>query len=124
MNRKRPKHLDLRRIRLPLPGWVSILHRISGAALFLFIPFLLWLLQASLGSAESYAGFKAILASPLMKIILLGLLWAFLHHFFAGLRYLALDVHWGIELAPARATSAAVLVVSIAFTLLIGARLW
>ena len=124
MTENRPKHLDLLKIELPLPGWVSILHRISGAALFLFIPFLLWLLQFSLVSPESFAGFKSSLANPLVKLILLGLLWAFLHHFLAGIRYLALDVHWGTELSQARMTSVAVLVVSIVLTLLIGAWLW
>ena len=124
MLKKRPKHLDLLKIRLPLPGWVSILHRISGAVLFLFIPFLLWLLQASLGSAEAYAGFKSVLVNPLVKFVLFGLVWAFLHHFFAGIRYLALDMHQGIELGPARASSTVVLVVSILLTLLIGVQLW
>jgi succinate dehydrogenase / fumarate reductase cytochrome b subunit len=124
MDKKRPKHLDLMKIRLPLPGWVSILHRISGAVLFLFIPFLLWLLQVSLGSAETYAVFKSALASPLVKFVLLGLLWTFLHHFFAGVRYLALDLQLGVELTPARASSTAVLIVSIMLTLLIGVWLW
>ena len=124
MHKKRPKYLNLLKIRLPLPGWVSILHRISGAALFLFIPFLLWLLQQSLGSAESYEGFKNALANPLVKLVLFGLVWAFLHHFFAGIRYLALDMHLGIELGPARASSTAVLIVSVLLTLLIGVRLW
>ena len=124
MHKKRPEYLNLLKIRLPLPGWVSILHRISGAALFLFIPFLLWLLQQSLGSAESYEGFKNALANPLVKLVLFGLVWAFLHHFFAGIRYLALDMHLGIELGPARASSTAVLIASILLTLLIGVRLW
>ena len=124
MLKKRPKYLDLRKIRLPLPGWVSILHRISGAVLFLFIPFLLWLLQASLRSAETYAGFKSVLVNPQVKLVLFGLVWAFLHHFFAGIRYLALDMHLGIELGPARASSTAVLIVSILLTLLIGVLLW
>lgn len=124
MKNKRPKYLNLLKIRLPLPGWVSILHRISGAALFLFVPFLLWLLQQSLGSVESYEGFKNALANPLVKLVLCGLVWAFLHHFFAGIRYLALDMHLGIELGPARASSTAVLIVSVLLTLLIGVRLW
>lgn len=124
MEKIRPKYLDLLKIRLPLPGWVSILHRISGVALFLFIPFLLWFLQSSLVSPESFDDFRSSLAHPLVKLILIGLLWAFLHHFFAGIRYLALDVNWGIELPQARATSVMVLVASVVFTLLIGARLW
>jgi succinate dehydrogenase cytochrome b subunit len=124
MVKKHPKYLDLLKIRLPLPGWISILHRFSGAVLFLFIPFLLWLLQASLTTAETYAGFTSTLTSPLVKLILFGLVWAFLHHFFAGIRYLALDMLLGIELGPARASSTAVLIASIVLTLLIGVRLW
>ncbi|MGH8753040.1 MAG: succinate dehydrogenase, cytochrome b556 subunit, partial [Burkholderiales bacterium] len=83
-----------------------------------------WLLQQSLGSAESYEGFKNALVNPLVKLVLFGLVWAFLHHFFAGIRYLALDMHLGIELGPARASSTAVLIVSTVLTLLIGVRLW
>lgn len=120
----RPKHLDLARIRLPLPGFVSILHRISGAALFLCLPFLLYLLQLSLGPPESFAAFQAIVGHPLSKLVLLGLLWALLHHLCAGIRFLALDLHLGIALKEARASSAAVLAVSLVLTLILGAKLW
>lgn len=120
----RPKHLDLPKIRLPLPGIVSILHRVSGAGLFLTIPLLLWLFQKSLGSPEAYARFQAVTGNLLVKLILFGLVWAFMHHLCAGVRYLLLDVHWGVDLDKARASSKVVLGVSIALTLLIGARLW
>jgi len=123
--RPRPVYLNLMRIRLPLPGIVSILHRISGAALFLVgIPLLLLGLQWSLGSADSFAHARAVLAQPLVKLVLIALLWAYLHHFCAGIRFLLLDVHRGIELAPARRSSVAVLVVSLALTVAIGVRLW
>lgn len=120
----RPKHLDLSKIRLPIPGFVSILHRVSGAGLFLLIPFLLYLLQSSLSAPEVYAGLKQMAAHWFVKLVLLGLLWAFLHHLFAGLRFLALDLHYGIELKQARFTAILVLAISIFLTLLIGARLW
>jgi succinate dehydrogenase / fumarate reductase, cytochrome b subunit len=122
--KKRPKHLDLPKIRLPLPGFVSILHRVSGAGLFLLLPFLIYLLQLSLGSPESYAGFKALVANPLVKLVLFGLLWAFLHHLCAGIRYLVLDIGYGLEIKQARASSAAVLAVSLALTLILGVSLW
>lgn len=122
--KKRPKHLDLPKIRLPLPGFVSILHRVSGAGLFLLLPFLLYLLQLSLGPAESFVSFQAIVANPLAKLILFGLLWAFLHHLCAGIRFLALDLGYGLTLEKARASSVAVLVVSLALTLILGVRLW
>lgn len=120
----RPKHLDLLRIRLPLPGWISILHRASGAGLFLVLPLLLWLLDNSLHSRSSFATFTDTVSQPWMKLLLLAVIWAYLHHLLAGLRYLALDLDWGVDLRPARATSAAVLVVSLAITAVLGVRLW
>ena len=121
----RPVYLNLVKIRLPLPGIVSILHRISGAVLFLFaIPVLLAGVGMSLASAESFAALKALVAHPLVKLLLLGFVWAYLHHFCAGIRYLLLDLHRGIELAPARQSSVVVLVVSLALTLIVGVRLW
>jgi len=123
--KKRPVYLDLPRIRLPLPGWVSILHRVSGALLFLVgIPLLLYGVSASLASPESHAALKAVFAHPVAKLVLVGMLWAYLHHFCAGIRYLLLDVHRGIDLEPARRSSAVVLVLSLALTLVLGARLW
>jgi succinate dehydrogenase / fumarate reductase, cytochrome b subunit len=122
--RNRPKHLDLVKIRLPVPGVVSILHRISGAGLFLMLPFLLYLLQLSLQAPDTYVVFRGIFANPLVKLLLIGLLWAFLHHFCAGIRYLVLDMHIGTELAAARSSSYAVLAVSLVMTVLLGAWLW
>ena len=124
MNRTRPKYLDLTRIKLPVPGVVSILHRISGFGLFLFLPLLLWLLQSSLASPDSYVRYRAAIGHPLMKLVLIGLLWAFLHHLCAGVRFLMLDIHYGTELAVARNTSRAVLAVSILLTVILGAWLW
>lgn len=125
MLKQRPVYLDLVRIRLPLPGFVSILHRVSGALLFLVgIPLLLAGLAASVESPESYAEVKAAFASPIAKLVLIGFLWAYLHHFFAGIRFLLLDLLTGIDLPSARRSSAIVLVVSVALTLIVGARLW
>ena len=67
---------------------------------------------------------KASFAHPVVKLMLVGVVWAYLHHFFAGIRYLLLDIHRGIELAPARRSSAVVLVLSLALTLMLGVRLW
>ena len=122
--KKRPKHLDLPKIRLPLPGFVSILHRVSGAALFLSTPFLLYLLQLSLDSPESFESFKAVVGHPLVKLVLLGLVWALLHHLCAGIRFLALDLHMGVALRPARSSAVAVLAVSLILTVILGIRLW
>ena len=125
VKKRRPKNLDLPTIRLPLPGILSIIHRISGAALFLLLPFLLWLLQSSLASPETYADARAVVSHPLAKIVLLGLIWFYMHHFCAGIRYLLLDLHKGVELEAARLSSKIVFAVSIALTLIIGAKvLW
>jgi succinate dehydrogenase / fumarate reductase cytochrome b subunit len=122
--RKRPKHLDLARIRLPVPAFVSILHRISGAALFLFAGVLLHLFQSSLQSPESYVRFRDLADAWWMKIFLIGMLWALLHHFLAGIRFLLLDIHVFGELRQARATSWVVLAVSLLLTAVLGALLW
>jgi succinate dehydrogenase / fumarate reductase cytochrome b subunit len=122
--RQRPKYLDLFRIRLPLPALVSILHRISGTALFVFAGVLLYLLQESLRSPESHAHFQALIGHWLVKLFLIGMLWSFLHHFFAGLRHLLLDIQIAGDLGPARATSLAVLAISLALTTMLGAMLW
>jgi len=125
IKKRRPKNLDLPTIRLPLPGILSILHRVSGAVLFLLLPFLLWLLQGSLASSESFAEVRSVIGHPAVKIILLGLIWLYMHHFCAGIRYLLLDLDKGVDLEAARLSSKIVFAVSIALTLIIGAKvLW
>ena len=116
--KKRPKNLDLATIRLPLPGKVSILHRVSGAGLFLCFPLLLWLFSASLNSADTFAVFKSVFSTLPAKVILAGLIWAYIHHFCAGIRFLLLDLHVGIEKEAARKSAAIVFAVSIPLTLI------
>jgi succinate dehydrogenase / fumarate reductase, cytochrome b subunit len=122
--RKRPKHLDLLKIRQPVPAIVSFLHRVSGALLFLAIPVALAMLQGSLASPECFARWRDALAHPLSKLLLIGFLWLLLHHFFAGLRYLALDLHKGIDLGSTRFWSKVVLYAGAIAALLIGVLLW
>lgn len=124
MSKQRPKHLALHLIKLPLPGIVSILHRVSGLLLFFALPLLLLMLQYSLTSIETYTQLQGMLMQPLLKLVALGLLWAFLHHFCAGLRYLAIDLHYLRNLAQARYSSKVVLVVSLAMTVWMGVKLW
>ena len=124
MNNNRPKYLTLHQIRLPLPGLVSILHRVSGTLLFLVLPLLLWTFQYSLLSIDTFTLLLAAFQHPLSKLSLLVLIWAFLHHLCAGIRYLALDMHQGASLARARASSLWVLGVSLALTVLAGVKLW
>src|SRR5439155_2578800 len=121
----RPKYVDLNPAHLPPPGLVSIFHRVSGLALFFpILPALIYLLQATLGSEEGYRHWRAFFAHPAAKIVMLGVIWAYAHHFFAGLRYLLLDVHVGIAKEPARSTAIAVLVLGVITTLVAGWFLW
>jgi succinate dehydrogenase / fumarate reductase cytochrome b subunit len=111
--------------RLPLAGKLSILHRASGALLFLCLPLvLLPLLGASLASAESFNNVAAVAGNPIVKIILLVLIWGYLHHFCAGIRYLFLDLHMGIDKAKAQKTAGVVFGVSLALTLVFGLKLF
>ena len=123
--RPRPVYLNLLAIRLPMPALVSILHRITGALLFLVgIPLLLWFIQRSLASPEAFEAALRPLKTPFGKLVLFGLLWGYLFHLLAGLRHLALDLHIGIMLAPARSSAAALLVLSMLLAVAIAARLW
>src|SRR5688500_3389637 len=124
MARPRPKYLNLVQIRLPVPGLVSIMHRVSEAVLFLFIPFLLTLFEMSLESAQSYAKFKGVFSHWVVKLIVIGLVWAYLHHLFAGVRHLALDLHYGPDPAPARATSRAVIAAPAVLPDVVGVLIW
>ncbi|MBI3375683.1 MAG: succinate dehydrogenase, cytochrome b556 subunit [Betaproteobacteria bacterium] len=124
----RPKYLNLQallfEIRLPLPGWVSILHRISGAFLFLAVVWLLFMLDRSLSSQAGFDAVKRYMDLWPVKLGLLAVVWAYCHHFCAGIRFLLLDIHKGVDLATARATSWLVLGASIALTAFFGWKLW
>jgi succinate dehydrogenase / fumarate reductase cytochrome b subunit len=120
----RPKYLNLIQIRLPLPALVSILHRASGAVLFLILPFLLVLFEWSLESPQTFVRFKTVFSHWAIKLMLIGAAWAYLHHLCAGIRHLALDLDYGTELAAARASSWAVLAVSVALTAAVATVIW
>jgi succinate dehydrogenase / fumarate reductase cytochrome b subunit len=120
----RPVYLDLLRIHLPLPGWVSILHRISGALLFAALPLGVWTLSVSLSDEGGFQRVRDWAAHPLVRLCVLGLIWAFAHHLFAGLRHLALDVHWGVDLKHARQSSLAVMLAAALVTLIAAWRLF
>ena len=120
----RPIFLDIISIRLPIPGIVSILHRISGVLLFISLPLLLWLLAGTLDNAAACESYRACVAHPLVKIGLIGLLWAYLHHFFAGIRFLFLDAHKGLALNTARTTAKTVMALALICTAILGVWLW
>lgn len=110
--------------RLPLAGKLSILHRVSGAGLFLMLPFLLYLFDSSITSEISFLTFTELIGSLLVKIILLGLIWAFLHHFCAGIRFLMLDLHRGIEKHQIQKSAMTVFIISLSLTAVFGAKLF
>jgi succinate dehydrogenase / fumarate reductase cytochrome b subunit len=123
--RPRPVYLNLLAIRMPPPAVASILHRISGALLFFVgIPTGLWLLQSSLASPDAYASMRSFIGHPLAKLVLLVLLWAYLHHLFAGVRHLLQDVHVASELGPSRQTATLAIAAALVLTLVVGVRAW
>ena len=128
IRKPRPKYLSLSallfEIRLPLPGWVSILHRVSGLILFLAVLWLLFMLDRSLASEAGFESMRRYAGLPLVKLSLLVLIWAYCHHFCAGIRFLFLDLDKGVDLARARLTSVVVLAVSLALTAWLGWKLW
>jgi len=122
--KRRPLWFNLSPLNLPVPGLVSILHRVSGALLFLGLIGFLYLLDASLSSESGYARAGDLLSHPLAKLLVIASIWALLHHMCAGIRHLFLDIDVGASLHAARRSAFAVLVVSLALTASIAVRLW
>ena len=121
----RPVYLNLFAIRMPLPAIVSILHRASGALLFLFgIPLVLYVVQRALQSPEAWTEMRAAFDAPFAKIAAVVMTWAFVHHLVAGIRHLLLDAHVGVELRAARQSSALTLVLAVVITVAVAVRLW
>lgn len=121
---------DLPSYRLPPAGIVSILHRISGVLMFLLMPFIIWMFDKSVSSEVSYGDFTAAFAGAgplpgwLLKLVVLALIWAYLHHFIAGLRHLWMDVSHSVSKEQGKSSAVVTLVLSIALTLLLGAKLF
>ena len=123
---------DLRTYRLPAAGIVSILHRVSGALMFLLMPFIIWMFDKSISSEISFSKFKAafkvgMLGLPglVWKLVALALIWAFLHHSIACLRHLWSDTHHSAVTKEFGKTSAVVtMALSVFLTLVLGAKLF
>lgn len=123
---------DLPSYRLPPAGWVSILHRISGLLMFLLLPFILWMFDKSLSSEISFETFKAafnvgigFVPGWFIKLVTLAIMWAYLHHLTAGLRHLWMDVsHAAVTKEFGKTSAITVLVISIALTVVLGAKLF
>ncbi|MFZ6871197.1 succinate dehydrogenase, cytochrome b556 subunit [Undibacterium sp. Di27W] len=116
--------IDATGYRLPLAGFVSILHRVSGMLMFLLLPFILYLLDKSLTSEATFAELQALTSGVFVKLIILALSWAYLHHFCAGIRHLAMDLHYGLDKDRARKSAVGVLAISLVLAALIALKLF
>jgi succinate dehydrogenase / fumarate reductase cytochrome b subunit len=123
MTTNRPVFLDLWRIRLPVPGVVSILHRVSGVLMVLSIPVFTALFAQALSGPEGFAAAAAFVGHPLVKLALLVMAWALLHHLFAGIRHLVIDLGWGVDRPTARKTAWTALGAALFVTLVGGGML-
>lgn len=110
--------------RLPLAGFVSILHRISGFLMFLLLPFILYLLEQSLTSELSFVKFRDMLDGWFVKLVILAICWGYLQHFCAGFRHLMMDLHLGLDKDAARKSAVSVLAVSGTLTVLVALKLF
>ncbi|TMH57308.1 MAG: succinate dehydrogenase, cytochrome b556 subunit [Betaproteobacteria bacterium] len=122
--KKRPLWYNLSPLNLPVPGLVSIFHRVSGVVLFLGLIAFLYLLDLSLASESGYAQAAGVLRAPIAKLLVIASIWALLHHMCAGIRHLFLDVDVGTSLHTARRSAFAVFIASLALTASIAVRIW
>jgi succinate dehydrogenase / fumarate reductase cytochrome b subunit len=122
---------DLPTYRLPVAGIVSILHRISGLIMFLLLPLLVWMFDTSVSSEISFAKFSAaftvglgFVPGVLVKVVVLGLIWAYLHHLIAGVRHVYMDVCHAVSKEFGKSSAIATLVLSLSLTAALGAKLF
>ena len=134
MSKTRPgtmRLIDAVKYRLPLAGVVSILHRVSGGLMFLLLPFIVWLMDTSLSSEVSYDEFSSAFVAGIgvvpgwfVKLVCLALIWAFLHHFIAGVRHLWMDMTHSVTKAWGRHSAVVTLALSLLLTVALGAKLF
>ncbi len=137
LSKKRPEFRninafkDLTTYRLPPAGWVSILHRVSGLLMFALLPFVVWLLDVSLTSELSYERFTSAFSEgigfvpgALVKLVTLGLIWGYLHHFIAGVRHLYMDMTHSVSKEFGKSSALVTLVLSLGLTVVLGAKLF
>lgn len=137
LSRKRPEFrninafTDLTTYRLPPAGWVSILHRVSGALMFLLMPFIIWMFDTSVSSEFSYARFTSVFNNGfgfvpgwMFKLVVLAIIWAYLQHFISGLRHLWMDINHAVSREFGRSSAVVTLCLSAALTLALGAKLF
>ena len=134
MTRQRPgtmRLLDATKYRLPLAGWVSILHRASGGLMFVLLPFVIWLFDNSVSSEVSFDRFRSAFVAGIgwlpawfVKLVVLALIWAYLHHFVAGVRHLWMDATHSVSKQQGRTSALVTLVLSLALTVVLGVKLF
>ena len=135
LNKKRPEFRninafsDLTTYRLPVAGWVSILHRASGGMMFVLMPFIIWMFDTSLSSEISFGVFTSafdaglwIIPGVLVKLAVLALIWAYLHHLLAGVRHLYMDARHAVTKEFGASSAKVVLVLSMGLTAVLGAK--
>lgn len=137
LSKKRPEFRninafrDLTTYRLPAAGWVSIMHRISGLLMFLLMPFIIWMFDTSLSSEISFGVFTSAFSAGIgfvpgwfVKLVVLALIWAYLHHFIAGVRHLYMDATHSVTKAFGKSSAVITLVLSLGLTAVLGAKLF
>lgn len=124
VNDKRPVNLDLTTIKFPVTAIASIIHRITGVGLFVALPILLWMLDRSLASEESFADLQALLGTALMRLVVWGIVAMLIYHLVAGIKHLLMDLGIGETLEGGRKGAFLVLAVSAVLILLAGGWIW
>jgi succinate dehydrogenase / fumarate reductase cytochrome b subunit len=137
VTRKRPEFRninafsDLTTYRMTPAAWVSILHRASGGLMFLLLPLIVWLFDVSVSSEISFAGFTSAFSAGvglvpgwLFKLVVLAIIWAYLHHLIAGVRHVYMDATHKVTKAFGKSTALTTLVLSIGLTVVLGAKLF
>lgn len=107
---RRPVYLNLLKIKLPIAGIMSIIHRATGVFMFLALPYLIHLLDLSLSGPEGFAEANAAVHGFIGKVFVFLIMWSLMHHLLAGIRYLLIDVHYGVEKSMAQQTALAVVI--------------
>ena len=123
--------IDATQYRLPLAAKLSILHRASGIIMFVLLPFIIWMFDKSVSSEASYEDFTAVFThgfgpfpGVFVKLVVLALIWSYLHHFCAGVRHLWMDATHAVTLEFGRSSAIATAVLSVGLTVLLGAKLF
>ena len=124
MNDKRPVNLDIATISLPITAYASILHRVSGVVLFFAVGILLWMLDASLASEESFEALKETLNGTLVKLVVWGILVALAYHLLAGIRHMIMDLGVGETLEGGALGAKIVIVAAVVLVIFAGVWLW